>query len=332
MEATESSEIYSYVNEAVLTSMVLVFALWRTSRSTLPTYNLFRGKLRSCGTLFAFVSVLCSALYSGLLAFLSTRLPINKSEVELVGRLDETYRIGYREIDLVGILNVALVLSGVMRMSAVYLLVGLWGPCAYSAFNNSIAFDLFKTGVTNIFITKSVFNTSIITFAKIYAFLRTPALIYFFFSLKDYSDRRTLFFESFFLGSEVYLAVALLIILRTKHSFLSEQKTLDSTYLLNLCLIGHGFLTYTLNTIAVPFEVSAVQGQILKSFGLALRLALDILLIAMFCPIKSQLFDHIPDKAKESYEITKISQMNNPEPIVHHIEDIIEFDGREEAK
>lgn len=290
---TENSKILGYVNEGVFSVLLLGFAFGRTIRSTYPSYNVFRGKLRSLGALFALASIFFSAVYICLIAYLSTKLELDKASIELAGSLRDNYLVEYRDfkVDLVYVLNISLIISKVLRMSAVFLLIGLWGPCAYSAFNSgNRSFDIFRTGSsgTRVFIAKSIFNTSVVTFAKIYAILRTPILLYYYYKSGLFGEKTAVFFESFFLGSEVYLSVALLIILRTKHSFLSEHKSLDSTNLLSFCLLFHGFLTYTINTIAIPFEMTDLHYQIQQSLSFGVKLILDILLVSMFCPIREK--------------------------------------------
>jgi len=306
-------------------------------RSTLPSYNIFRGKLRSLGSLFALISIFFSAVCLCLIAYLSMKLGFNKIDVELLGYLDDSYIVKYKDfrVDLVYILNISLIISKVLRMSAVFLLIGLWGPCAYSAFNNgSRNFDIFRTGSSNtrVFITKSIFNTSVVTFAKVYAILRTPILLYYYYESNLLGEKTAVFIESLFLGSEVYFAVALLIVLRTKHSFLSEKKSLDSTNLLSLCLLFHGFLTYTINAIVIPFEMTDLHYQIQQSLKFGVRLILDMLLISMFCPIKDQLFDNASEKYEKNFEIARISRLEDSGPIVQEIENVIEFDEKEEGK
>lgn len=297
--------ILEHVNEAVLSLLLLGYSLARAARSSLPSYNVFRGKLRALGSLFALGSVLASTTYICLVAYLSTRFSVDRHAIELVGSLKDTYSVALRgvRIDLVYVLNVSLALSKILRMSAVFLLIGLWGPCAYSAFNSGgRAID-----VLGLSLVRSVFNTSVATFAKIYALLRIPALVCYQYQSGLLGEKTAVFFESFFLGSEVYLAVGLLVVLRTKHSLVSERGSLDSTNLLSMCLLLHGFLAYTVNTVAVPFEVSVLHHQILQSLKFGVRLILDMLVVSMLCPIRSQLFDAVSEKSR-SLEIARISQ------------------------
>ncbi|KMV65382.1 hypothetical protein M970_092040 [Encephalitozoon cuniculi EcunIII-L] len=330
-------KILSYTNEAVFSLLLLMFAVWRTTRSIMPSYNIFKGKLRSLGSLFALASIFFSGVYVCIVAYLSTRLEIDKAMIELVGGLSASHFMRYKafKIDLVYILNISLVASRVLRMSSVFLLIGLWGPCAYSVFNGGDrSFDIFKTSTsgTRTFVAKSMFNTSVVTFSKIYAVLRAPALLYYYYSRSRLMGEKTaVFIESFFLGSEVYLSVTLLLILRTKHSFLSEYKSLDSTNLLSFCLMLHGFLTYTINTVAIPFEMTDLHYQIQQSLSLGTRLILDMLLISMFCPIKGQLFDNSSDKYEKSLEITRVARLEEG-PIVQEIESVIEFEEKEIGK
>lgn len=334
---TDNAKVVGYVNEAVFSLLLLGFVIGRTTRSTFPSYNVFRGKLRSLGSIFVLTSVLFSTIYTFLILYLGTRLEFDKSSIELLGGLRDSYFVKYNnlKVDLVYILNVSLETSKILRMSAVFLLIGLWGPCAYSAFNNgNRSFDIFRTGSsgTKIFIAKSIFNTSVVTFSKIYAILRTPVLVYYYRKSNLFGDKTAVFLESFFLGGEVYLSVAFLIILRTKHSFLSEHRSLDSTNLLSLCLLLYGFLTYTINTIVVPFEMTDLHYQIQQSLKFGIKLVLDMLLISMFCPIRDQLFDNTPERYEKNFEVARISQLDASGPLVQEIENVIEFDEKEEGK
>ncbi|KAH9410771.1 hypothetical protein HK407_11g16650 [Ordospora pajunii] len=327
-----------YMNEAVFSTLLLVFSIWRSSRSTLPSYNIFKGKLRSLGSLFILTSILFSTVYICTVTYLSTRVDIDKFWVELNGVLDAKYPIKYKSlsVDLVYVLNISLSVSRVLRMSAVFLLIGLWGPCAYSVFNSGErAFDVFRTNmsVVGTFVTKSIFNTSVITFSKIYAVLRTPLILYYYSRPKIGNEKTAVFMESFLLGSEVYLSVVLLMILKAKHGFLSEYKSLDSTNLLSFCLMLHGFFTYTVNTVAIPFEMTELCYQIQQSLNFGTRLVLDMLLMSMFCPIRDQLFDAPSDnKHAKNLEVTRISRFEDSGPIVQEIESIIEFEEKEIAK
>lgn len=325
------------VNEAVFTLLLLGFAVGRSARSTLPSYNVFRGKLRSLGSLFTLTSVLFSAIYICLATYLSTRIDLDKTSVEIVGRLRSSYVVKYRDfkIDLAYILNISLVMSRVLRMSAVFLLIGLWGPCAYSAFNSGgQSLDIVRPGSSGIrtFIAKSMFNTSVVTFSKIYAILRAPALFYYYCQQGLFEEKTAIFLESFLLGGEVYLAVALLIVLRTKHSFLSEHKSLDSTNLLSVCLLFHGFLAYTVNTVSVPFETTDLHHQVLQSLSFGVKVVLDMLLISMFCPVRNQLFDNVSEKHERCFEVARISQLDSSGPMIQEIESVIDFGEQEEAR
>ncbi|ADM12331.2 uncharacterized protein Eint_092050 [Encephalitozoon intestinalis ATCC 50506] len=334
----DNTKILSYTNEAVFSLLLLVFAVWRSTRSTMPSYNIFRGKLRSLGSIFALSSIFLSGIYICIVTYLSTKLEIDKANIELVGWLDANYPVRYKDFkaDLVYLLNISLIGSRILRMSSVFLLIGLWGPCAYSVFNGGDRpFDIFKSSSTGTrtFVAKSMFNTSVVTFSKIYAILRAPALLYYYYSRSRLMGEKTaVFIESFLLGNEVYLSVALLLILRTKHSFLSEYKSLDSTNLLSFCLMFHGFLTYTINTVAIPFEMTDLHHQIQQSLSLGARLILDMLLISMFCPIRDQLFDNSSDRYEKNFEITRITRLEDEGPIVQEIESVIEFEEKEIGK
>ncbi|AFM99097.1 hypothetical protein KMI_01g00080 [Encephalitozoon hellem] len=333
-----NSKILSYTNEAVFSLLLLMFAIWRSTRSTIPSYNIFRGKLRSLGSIFSLTSIFFSSTCICIIAYLSTKLEIDKPSIELVGGLNESYPIIYKgiKVDLAYLLNISLIGSRILRMSSVFLLIGLWGPCAYSVFNGGDrSFDIFKTSSagTRTFVARSMFNTSVVTFAKMYAILRVPALLYYYYSRSRLMGEKTaVFLESFLLGSEVYLSVALLLILRTKHSFLSEYKSLDSTNLLSFCLMLHGFLTYTINTVAIPFEMTDLHYQIEQSLSFGARLILDMLLISMFCPIRDQLFDNFSDRYEKNLEITRVARLEDSGPIVQEIESVIEFEEKEVGK
>lgn len=95
--------------------------------------------------------------------------------------------------------------------------------------------------------------------------------------------------------------------LRTKHSFLSGYKGMDTFSLMGLCLFIFAFLNYSINTVSFPFMIDDVTYQIRQSLVFALKLVIDILVVTMICPLTGQVFDEVEPKKEKEVEISYTS-------------------------
>ncbi|KAF9764453.1 hypothetical protein NGRA_0561 [Nosema granulosis] len=281
-----------YIHEAVFITILMVFAVWRWLKSSFKNSNVFQDKLRTIGSLLMLMSIASSLVYNYLLIFLSSKFEIDKYEFELVGYTNYEYM--FKNVNLFEVLNVSYLISKILRISSLYMLIGLWGPCLYSYVNNSkYGYEVFASKEINskIYISKDIFQTSIITFSKVYSVLRIPGIILLYFKIRELGTASIVFFESLIHGSEIYLCIALMLVLKTRHGFLSGYKGLDTISLLGFALGLFGFLSYSINSIAIPFPISDVLFQVKQSLIFALRTTIDLLLVSMFCPIGNQVFD-----------------------------------------
>lgn len=238
------------------------------------------------------MSILSSAIYNFLLMYLSSQFEIDKYEFELLGH--SKHSLIWRHVNLFEVLNVSYLFSKVLRISSLYMLIGLWGPCLYSFINkDKFGYEVFRSRTINskIYISKDIFQTSIITFAKIYSILRIPLCTFAYFKMRNLEAKNIIFIESFFLGLEIYLCIGFMLVLKTRHGLLSGNKGMDTITLLGVCLGFYGFFTYSLNNIDIPFPINDLIYQIKQSLMFGLRIVIDCLAISMFCPIKNQIFD-----------------------------------------
>lgn len=307
-ELTEYKRM-GYIHESVFVTILMMYSMWRWFKCSFKNSNVFKDKLRIIGSLLMLISIMSSVLYNYLLFFLGSKVEIDKYEFELVGYAKYEYM--YRNVNLFEVLNLTYLISKILRVSSLYMLIGLWGPCLYSYVNNSkYGYEVFASKEINskIFISKDIFQTSIITFSKIYSVLRIPGTIFLYFKIRDLGVENVVFFESLIHGSELYLCIALMLILKTRHGFLSGYKGLDTISLLGFCVGLFGFLSYSINSIAIPFPISDVIFQVKQSLIFALRTAIDLLLISMFCPIGNQVFDGEDDTNKNYFSETHLKQ------------------------
>lgn len=297
-----------YIHESVFVTILMMYAMWRWCKSSFKNSNVFKDKLRMIGSLLMLISISSSVVYNYLLFFLTSKFELDKYEFELVGYTQYVYM--YRNINLFEVLNLTYLVSRILRVSSLYMLIGLWGPCLYSYINNSkYGYEVFASKEINskIFISKDIFQTSIITFSKIYSVIRIPGTIYLYFKIRDLGVENIVFFESLIHGSELYLCIALMLVLKTRHGFLSGYKGLDTISLLGVCVGLFGFFSYSINSIAIPFPISDVIFQVKQSLIFALRTTIDLLLISMFCPIGNQVFDGEDDTNKNHFTETTMT-------------------------
>jgi hypothetical protein len=312
MAVTEESRRAGYLNEGIFCALLLIFTLWRSSKVSKTKMSSYKWRLRFLGSFFIIGSVLGTFIYSSLVWFLSRHMSIDKYVFETKGFMNGNYDIYLYtyKINLVELLNVTYMTSKLLRMSAIFTLIGLWGPCIYSFINEGDSIES-TSGLGQLngrgFISKDLFQTSIVTFSKIYSILRIPGLILIFYKLRNLDSDKLVFFESFFLGGEIYLCIGLLLVLRTKHSFLSGYKGMDTFSLMGLCLFTFAFLNYSINTVSFPFMIDDVTYQIRQSLVFALKLIIDILVVSMICPLTGQIFDEVETKKEKEVEISYAS-------------------------
>ncbi|WUR03032.1 uncharacterized protein VNE69_03244 [Vairimorpha necatrix] len=304
MNITEDIKRSSYLNELIFCAVLLIYSIWRFSKISKIKPNTYKSRMRNVGSFFIISSIISTFSYNMLYWFLSSKIVLDKSDFELVGFLRYSYMVKYREmnIDLSNLLNVTYLFSKIFRMSSIFMLLGLWGPCLYSFINaDDIRNDIYKNAQLhwNLFITRNLFQTSIVSCSKIYSFIRIPIFIFAYNKLRTYGTSSLIFFESFFMSIEIYSCIALFLVLRTKHNFVSGYKGMDTITLLGVCLGLYGFLNYSINCLSFPFAVDYTSHQVIHSLVFALKLVIDLLLVNMFCPMKEQVFDDVENKQEK---------------------------------
>ncbi|EEQ82481.1 hypothetical protein NCER_100795 [Vairimorpha ceranae BRL01] len=308
MTSTDDSLRACYLNEMIFSTLLLLFTVWRYNKTSSTKISSYKSRLRSVGSFFITSSIFSTCMCNIIIWYLSGYIKLDKYKFERDGFINQTFNLTYKDvqINLCTLLYVVYMISKILRMSAVFMLIGLWGPCLHSYINTE-RYD--STYIRySIFDSKNLFKTSIVTFSKLYSVFRIPVLIFLYFNLKELNPSTTVFFESLFLSAEIYFCLGLFLVLQTKHNFLIGYKGVDTISLLSMCLGIYGFLNYTINSLTFPFVVSPTSRQVVQSLVFGLRLIIDILIVNMFCPLNGQVFDEVENRKEKGIEFTSESR------------------------
>ncbi|TBU01145.1 hypothetical protein CWI38_2288p0010 [Hamiltosporidium tvaerminnensis] len=316
---SDDTAILDFVDDGVFSTIFLVFVLWRIVKSRKFKFSrFFKGNLRSFGIIFLFFSAISKIIYTYIFIYLAKKMIVNKELIDKMGFMKgHSFLYLYnRRFDLVDMFNIGYTLSHVLRISALFLLIGLWLPCAYTFAvkkrkneiknlneQKDINLMIFSGNIVSISpknIADAVSHASIVTFSTLYAFLRVPLSFIVDYNQKSSFFTATVFYRSVFYGFEIYAAVLFLLILEIK--FLSifrrensqsraDKNVVENIHLLLIVLLLHSTLKYTINIIAMPIEMGEITLHVIKKIGNVVELILDVLLITMFCPLPTQIFE-----------------------------------------
>ncbi|EPR79995.1 hypothetical protein SLOPH_1795 [Spraguea lophii 42_110] len=304
--------IYSNIDEIIFSTFLLSFTIWRVNKSSkVQLLKAFTGNLRSVSVLCFLSSIICLLAYNLLILFLSTYADIDRRQSEDLGTYFGKYvvTVYQREINLVQVLNVCLYLSKSLTTTTLFLMIGLWVPCAYN-FAMGKRLDVNRNDLNYLFfddkglrhtpnIESKLSNVSVSTFAVLYSFFRIPLTIFIDF-YHFYNEKTTIFYRNFFYSTEIYVVVLLMFVLEIKfyESVKYNDYSFDTPNLLLFLLVLDSSLRYTINILAInitnPFIDYLIEKMLFFTF-----LSIRILIISMLCPLKSQLFDDDLIKKKE---------------------------------
>jgi hypothetical protein len=316
----EGTRILEYIDEAAFVFLIFLFMVWRISKSDNYRFSrIFKANIRCVGIIFLFLSGASSVVYYGVLIYLSNFFNIDKSHVERLGALMQHFFVEMfdRKIDLVSIMNISLSFSQIFRVSAIFLLIGLWLPCAYSFAirkkenedyfrrENDINLLIFSQNdalYTHKNLANAISHASIVAFATLYAFIRIPPTLLMDLNKFYTNERMAIFYRSAFYGSELYLCALFFVILKTR--FLSnlqnthqrqrcrDKGMVENLNLLIIILAIDAFVRYYFNIISIPIELNGLIIHILKKVAFITQLSLYILMTTMFCPLPAQIYEN----------------------------------------
>lgn len=239
------SSYLNLIDDCIFSVPLAAFCLFRIVR------NKRSSLLRKTGIFFLIVSVASLFAFNSLLLYLGSLMRISRKEIETVGYLDKDYRLSLndRSINMTLLVNIAYSLQHIFRTSAVFILIGLWLPCATNymrrrrrqahgaedephggaaAISTLIGSDAMPDDIgakyADLFfledklthrLTSTVTHESITTFSVLYAVIRIPFTLFIDFYHQD-RQKASIFFRAIFYGFENYLAVFFLVVLQIK--------------------------------------------------------------------------------------------------------------------
>lgn len=287
--------------------------IWRIFKSEhFSIIRLFKGNMRTVGIYFLLLSGLSTIIYNAAIVYLTKYYDIDKGYLEKVGHLEGTHilQIYGRKIDIIMLLNWTLTFMNMFKVTALFILIGLWLPCAYN-FATKKSENVFPTESEinlNLYshnnLREAISHASIITFSSLYAFLRIPLVILLDINYNYAPEKTMIFYRSVFYGSELYLTVLFFLILETR--FIStlfnkdkeNKKTVENVNLLILLLTVDSFIRYYINIIAIPVEITSFSEHILKKIGFATQATILILLVNFYCPLPLQIYENTESNEK----------------------------------
>ncbi|KAM0686595.1 hypothetical protein COBT_002181 [Conglomerata obtusa] len=317
-EIMQDSLIIEYIDECVFLSLIFLYTFWRMFKSeNFSLIKLFKGNMRTIGIFFLMFSSIATIIYSGTIVYLSNFYEIDKSYLEKVGHLEgiHLFTLYNRKIDLIQVLNIALSYSHILKMSALFILIGLWLPCAYTfaisnkEMNNQMQTEndlnlLFFSGKESLTsqknLAEALSHATIITFSTLYAFLRIPLSGIFDLNYNYMPEKTMIFYRSVFYGSEIYVCVLFFLILETRFLGIlqkttsrnrAEKKPVEHVNFLIILLVLDAFMRYYINIINIPIDLNKLTLHVMKKITFITQVTITLLLTSMFCPLSEQIYE-----------------------------------------
>ncbi|KAM0674787.1 hypothetical protein GVAV_001606 [Gurleya vavrai] len=314
----KDSVVLGYLDETIFFCLIFTYIFWRMTKSdSFSIMKMIKGNMRSTGIFFLLFSCVCFLLYNFLVVFLSNFYEIDKNYIEKIGHLEGIHFAWFfnRKIDLVTIYNISFSLANVFKVSAIFLLIGLWLPCAYSfAISNKEVSNhlqtetelnvLFFSGKESLQsqknLAEALSHATIITFSTLYAFFRIPLSILFNLNFEYLPEKKLIFYRSVFYGSELFLCVLFFLILKSRFLGIlhknpihdrAEKKSVENVNFLILILMMDALMRYYINIIAMPVELNGLSLHVLRKVSFVVQISIYLLLVSMFCPTSEQIFE-----------------------------------------
>lgn len=295
------SELLGNLNTTIILAFVLAFTFRRSYKSTTPTINLIKGRLRTFGAWMLKFSVLFSFVFSACITALSSRYSIRRHVVELTRSFDGSLVASFRShsIDIAAVMIYALKISEILLISSVFFLIALFVP------QPSDGADALPQAA----------GSSIATFSTMWAICRIPVYLY----LDAY---RTLFDQKlaifvFELAPSVEFLTAALFTLVANSS--RTGRSSENMSLLGVLLLLYAIFKHVVNLVEMPFALTEIHLQALASIQLCLQLGLYLVLLAMFCPLRKA------EGAQAAPEALRHDECNSD---IALIPSVVEFDER----
>lgn len=293
-DKSSTAETLLNTNGAVMVGLALLFILRRSTASSTPSINFIKGKLRTLGAWMTKFSIVCLFIYMALISFLSTKMDIQKVDVDLSRSLISKYVITYKSysVDLVILMLYTLKLSSIFMVSALFLTI----PLCHSN------------------------HSTLASFSKLWAIFRIPAYMYFE-TVSILSDKDMIVFLREIVSTVEFMAASLFLVLARPLS--SERDlSMENTSILSLTSFAYCIIKHVLNLIDFPFKFNQEQLQIALSLQLGLEITLHLLLISIFCPQKRSVFED----CEQGKAIKHLEVAEDTNSAVTLISPLIEFD------
>lgn len=285
----------SYIDESIIVAALLFYTAWRI-KNRFSVIKLLKLRIREFAIFLLFTSVMMSFVYNLSTAFLSNFYDIDKYYLEKIGHLEGVHNVMIfgRMVDIVWILNLSISITAIFKISALYMLISLWLPCAKIFVRNDALFSNdsesnFKN--LDLYTRKSVSQASIITFATLYAFIRIPLSLTLDLNWNYAPEKTMIFYRSVFYGSEIYLAVLFFLILVTRFLSQNSKKPVQLVNLFITLLTLDGFIRYYINIINIPVEMNSLTLHIINKVGFLTQISIHLMMINFLCPMEVQIYD-----------------------------------------
>lgn len=312
---TSSKELLSNLNATIILAFVLVFIFRRSYKSTTPTINLIKGRLRTFGAWMLKFSILFSFMFSGCITMLCNRYNIKRRDIELAKTFEGSMMASFRgySVDVAAVMIYALKISEILLVSSIFFLIALFVPQPSDAAEDSDE---------NLSISQNA-NSTISTFSTMWAICRIPAHLYLDAYKTLFDQKLAVFIFELVSAVELFTAAFFTLIVRSKHSSLHTKKSKEDMNLLSVLLLFYAIFKHTVNLVEMPFALTEVHVQVLTSIQFSLQLGLYLILLSMFCPLKKT--EHRTQKARSPETLKHYDECNSE---VVLMPSIVEFDER----
>lgn len=288
-----SVKMLDYINSALLMTVFVSFAFWWLIRNFTMKQMPKKG-VRGLGLLLYFTGIISELYCSWIMVFLSSKLDVDKSLAEKLGRLRGTYtqRFGNVEIDLIATYNACLIASQVLNISTLFLMIASWMPISFGEAYPERPFLLSKKK-SNSDALKRLSNASLQTFATSYVFVRIPLEILFSKYQVNLTQSTIIFARSVFFGLELVTCAFLLLILKIKYQGIqaSEREVVlrnnGGINILIVILLMDSLFNHIINVLSIPLVLNEVSGYVMEKIGFLAHLMVSTIMLAVLCPLKS---------------------------------------------
>lgn len=284
------SELFNNTYSTVFVTLTLLYIFRRLFKSTTPTINFIKGKLRTIGAWLLEFSIIFYLIFNFLIAFLCQKLEIKRNEIELSRILKKSEILYFKnyKIDLVVVMIFSLKISEILLCSSLFILVPVLTP---KNENN----DIHNLNNKNYRV-----STCLISF--LWGIFRIPFIIYCD-SYRDFFELEFVVFVSeIFSALEFFLLGFFFLILNIKYKDFKLSTDREKINLLLFMAFSYGISKHIVNLINLPFKLDEIHFCILSSLQFAIEIAIFILASTIYFPYKEE---------KIKYQNTCIKEMSD---------------------